>query len=757
MTAISENSPALRPDLIEKVTGRAVYITDVAVEGMAHGRILRSPLPHARIKGIACSAAIALDGVVAVLTGADLPDLVQQAAWGLYFNDRPVIARDKVRYVGEPVAVVVAETPAIAERALNLIDVDYQELPVVDTAAKAILPDTPLINESAESLADFYFTGQARPVEGTNIFQKYNLSEGDAAAAEENAARVFEHSYSFPGVSHFALEPHCVVARFDGDELTVWSGAQSPTAAQKVLARVFGLDLGNIRVVVPYVGGGFGGKASVKLEPLVAAAARKAKRPVRVALSLDESMLTCRRLGATISLRTSIDENGIIVAKRGRILLDGGAYADTGPAVTVKAAHRVVGPYGIANLEIEAMAAYTNTVPGAAFRSIGGPQAVWATESQMDEIAAELNIDPIDFRRRNLAARGEKIIGKLRPLDVDFEDMITQARQAMSELGGGADTGLALAATDPGILPLGGALLRVLADGSIVIASNSVEIGQGVRGVLREVAGRVLNQEPETIRVARPDTASTPFDWGTGASRSTVIMGLAVEDAASDAREQILELAAGVFEGNPNDIELVPGGVAHGNDILPFSELYHRAFGIDSGEVVGRGSILPARDGGNFKQSPLFWETSVGICELDLDAETGQVKVKSYVGVADIGKALNPVSAEGQEEGASVQGLGHTLYEELRFENGQPVNATATAYHVPMANEVAARAHTVLIENEDGPGPLGAKGMGEGGILPVAPAVANALARRYGVRIRELPITPEAVWRALRERRRDAS
>ena len=190
MSTIGESSPALRPDLIEKVTGQAVYITDVAVEGMAHGRILRSPLPHARISAIASSAAAALDGVVAVLTGADLPDLVQQAAWGLYFNDRPVIARDKVRYVGEPVAVVVAETPAIAEKALNLIDVDYQELPVVDTAAKAILPESPLINENAESLADFYFTGQAKPVESTNIFQKYILSEGDATAAEENAARV---------------------------------------------------------------------------------------------------------------------------------------------------------------------------------------------------------------------------------------------------------------------------------------------------------------------------------------------------------------------------------------------------------------------------------------------------------------------------------------------------------------------------------------------------------------------------------------
>lgn len=756
MAISGDDNLALRPDLLEKVTGRAVYISDIRVDGMAHGRILRSPEPHARISGIDVSAALAVVGVIDVLTGADLPNLVEQAAWGLYFNDRPVIARDRVRYVGEPVAVVIAETPALAEDALDLINVEYEALPSVDSAEAALAPDAPILHENVESFADFYFTGQANPVSGTNIFQKYGVSEGDVAAAEDRAARVFEHTYRFPGISHFALEPHCIIARFDNDELTVWSGAQSPTAVQKVLSRVFGLELGNIRIIVPYVGGGFGGKASVKMEPLVAAAARKAGRPVRVALSLDESMLTCRRLGATITLRTAVDGDGRILSKKGRILLDGGAYADTGPAVTVKAAHRAIGPYAIENLDIEAVGAYTNTIPGAAFRSIGGPQAVWATESQMDEIALEIGLDPLEFRRRNLLARGGSVLEKLRPLDVDFEEMIARASQAFDGIGGGSERGLALAATDPGILALGGALIRVLADGSIVIASNSVDIGQGVRGVLRGVAAQVLNQSPELIRVADPDTAKTPFDWGTGASRSTVIMGLAVEDAARDARAQILELAAGIFDGNPNDIALVPGGVAHGDDRIPFRELFHRAFGIDSGEVVGRAMVVPSRGKGDFKRSPLFWETSVGMCDVDLDEETGVVGLRTYVGAADIGKALNPTAAEGQEEGASVQGLGHALFEELRFEGGQPVTATPIAYHVPLAGDVADRAHTVLIENGDGPGPSGAKGMGEGGILPVAPAIANALARRYGVRVRDLPLTPEAIWQALEKRRRDA-
>ena len=745
-----------RADLIDKVTGGAVYASDIRVPGMAHGRILRSAVPHARITRLDVTEASALDGVVTILTGEDMATLAQ-IHWGLFLNDRPVIAIDKVRYVGEPVALVVAETLEIAEAALDLIDIDYEHLPFVDTAAAAIAPDAPMLHDVHDAIADFYFTGQAKPVAGTNIFQKFEVSTGDATAAECDAAHVFEHTYTFPGVSHFALEPHSVVAAFEGDNLTVWSGAQSPTAVQKVLSRVFGIAVANIRVIVPFVGGGFGGKASVKIEPLVVAAARKAGRPVRVTLTLAESMLTCRRLGATMTLHTSLDKTGKILSKRATILLDGGAYADTGPAVAAKAAHRIIGPYDIANLEIEAKAVYTNTVPGASFRSIGGPQAVWATESQMDEIADAMGIDPVELRRRNLLPRGGEILDTLRPLDADISDMIGRADQAIMNLGDGAAAGIAVAATDPGILPLGGALVRVLVDGSIIVMSNSVDIGQGVRTVLREIVAKMLNQNPNSIQIANPDTSTTPFDWGTGASRSTVIMGLAVEDAARDASDQILALASSVFDGAPNDLRLVPGGVAHGDEFLPFQDVYHRAFGVDSGEVVGRAMVTPTRDGSDFKKSPLFWETAVGACDIDVDQEIGTLSVTRYVGVADIGHAINPSGAEGQEEGAAVQGLGHALFERLDYVDGQPVNATPIAYRVPAIGDIAKRAHTVLIENGDGPGPMGAKGMGEGGILPVAPAIANALARRYGIRIRDLPLTPERIWRALRKRGDDAT
>lgn len=736
--------------------GRAVFASDIAVPGMAHGRILRSALPHATIVSIDCAAALALDGVVAILTGDDLTTLAQPY-WGLYFNDRPVIAHEKVRYVGEPVALAVAETPGIAQAAIDLIDVTYEDLPFVDSATAAAAPDAPLLHPTLEPIADFYFKGQARPVTGSNVYQRFPVSAGDTDAAEASAAHVFEHSYSFPGISHFAMEPHCVTAAFEGDQLTVWSGAQSPTAVQKVLARVFGLPIANVRIIVPHIGGGFGGKASVKIDPLVAAAALKAGRPVRVALTQEESMLTCRRLGAAITLRTAVDADGIILSKRAKILLDGGAYADTGPAVAAKAANRVIGPYAIDNLEIEAQAVYTNTVPGSAFRSIGGPQAVWATESQMDEIALALEIDPVEFRHRNLLPRGGKVLQSLRPLDADISEMMGHAGQAMTSMGERPAAGMAVAATDPGVLPLGGALVRVLADGSILVMANSAEIGQGVRDVLRNVVAKTLNQDPAAIRVAGPDTATTPFDWGTGASRSTVIMGLAVEDAAQDAADQLLGLAAAALDESLDTVRLVPGGVAAGSKTVPFGQLFHTAFGIDSGEVVGRAMVTPARKGSDFAQSPLFWETAVGACDIEVDEDTGELTVTRFAGVADIGHAINPAGAEGQEEGASIQGLGHALYEHLAYESGQPVNATPIAYRVPAAGDVPHAARTVLIENEDGPGPMGAKGMGEGGILPVAPAIANALAKRYGIRLRDLPMTPEKIWRALRERADDVS
>jgi CO/xanthine dehydrogenase Mo-binding subunit len=760
MTVRGQNAPSPRLDYLEKVSGTAEFISDVVLPGMLHGKILRSPHPHARIRGIDTSQALTLQKVVAVLTGEDIKSL--NAHWGLYLKDRPLIAIDRVRYVGDPVAVVIAEDELTAEDALDLIDVDYEVLPFVTDALEAMRDDAPRLHDDPETLADFYFKGATKPTRGSNVFQNYAYDHGDVEAGFAQSHRVFDNTFTFPMVFHYAMEPHCVVASYsEALGFEIWSCAQSPTAVQKVISRVFAMPLASIRVISPYVGGGFGGKASVKIDPLVAAAAWKVQRPVRVCLSTQESMLTCRRLSASINVRTGVRADGRILAKAVRVVMNGGAYADTGPAVAVKAANRSIGPYKIPNLKLESFAVYTNTVPGAAFRSIGGPQGVWASESQMDIIAHALNLDPVELRRRNMLKPGEHVRPDLRPIDVDMEQAMdaaidTMAHNTSPAMKADARHGTALGISDPGILPLGGIIVRLKIDGSMLVMANSVEIGQGVREVLRRITADRLGQPPEAVVVMQPDTAYAPFDWGTGASRSSVVMGLAIEAAAQEIKAQLTEMAASVVGVAPEAVALTSGGMICAGKFHTFSEIMHGYWGIDSGEVIGIGRLTPQSKGGPLVQAPLFWETAAGICDIDLDEETGEVRLVRYVSVADVGRVLNRVAAEGQDEGATVQGLGHALSEQLVYEDGQLINGTMLDYHVPTIDEIPEDFTTVLIESGTGPGPGGARGMGEGAILPVAPAIANAIAASTGVRIFDLPLTPERVWKALEEHKRNA-
>ncbi|HYC36598.1 MAG TPA: xanthine dehydrogenase family protein molybdopterin-binding subunit [Usitatibacter sp.] len=741
----------IRSDLLEKVTGKATYASDVKIPGMLHGRVLRSPLPHARIRSIDTSAALAMPGVVAVLTGADLEGA--NTHWGLYLRDRPLIAIDRVRYVGDPVAAVAAVDEFTAEEALDAILVDYEQLPHVTDAEEAMRPDAPVVHERMDKLQDFYFRGSANAKEGSNVFQHYVYGEGDVDAAFAAAHRVFEDRFTFPMVFHYAMEPHVVVADYRDDGITCWSGSQSPHTVQKVLSQLFEMPMARIRIVVPYVGGGFGGKSSVKIDPLVVALSRKARAPVRVCLGISESMLTARRLSAAIELKTAVAADGELLGKSVRVVMNGGAYADTGAAVAIKAAIRAIGPYRIPNLKLESFAVYTNTVPGAAFRSIGGPPAVWATESQMDVIAEALGIDPIELRLKNMVRKGELVKADLRPIDVDMPGMLRLALETLDAMPGatGKARGVAAAASDPANIPIANAIVRLKVDGSVLVMTASIEMGQGVHGVLRSVAAKALAQPLEVVRIATPDTESAPYDWATGASRSTVIMGLAVEEACHDIARQARELAAGIIGGTPDQYTLVENGLEGPTGFTPMRKLFVSAFGMDSGELIGVGRMSPFARGGSLAKSPLFWETAVGVGEAEVDVETGEVRLARYVSAADVGKVLNRRSAEGQDEGAAIQALGHTLFEELVYEDGQPLNATMIDYHVPSMEETPRGFHTVLIESGDGPGPQGARGMGEGAILPLAPAVANAIANGYGVRIRELPLTPERVWRALRK------
>jgi CO/xanthine dehydrogenase Mo-binding subunit len=744
-----------RGDYLEKVTGTAIFASDVEVPGMLHGKILRSTIPHGRILSIDTRAALAIPGVVAVLTGADMKNLPgTENRWGLYLRDREVIAIDKVRYVGDPVAAVAAVDEAAAEEALDAIVVDYEPLPFVTTAQAAMTEGAALVHENMDKLKDFYFRGEANPVEGTNIFQHWQNTSGDVDQAYAQAARIFEDTFTFPMVFHFAMEPHVSVADWKPHSLEIWSGGQTPTAIARVCSETLGIPLACVRVHSPYIGGGFGGKASVKIDPLVAALSWKARAPVRVCLSISESMLTCRRLDAEITLKTAVDQSGRITAKSIKAVLNGGAFADTGPAIAIKAAIRAIGPYHIPNLRLEAYGVYTNTVPGAAFRSIGGPQAVWATESQMDIMADACSMNPVEFRLFNMADKGQTIKPDLRPLDVDMRNSLRKAvgsLESLPQMPGQRrrGRGVAVGVSDPGIMPIGGATVRLRADGSVNVSANSVEIGQGNRGVLRIIAHKMLRQPLRLIAASQPDTLLAPYDWGTGASRSTVIIGLAVQMACEDILRQVGETAAKVLGGSPLDYQLEEGRIEGPGGPISILELLRRFNGMTAGEFLGIGRVNPETKDGAFKLAPLFWETGAGACEIEVDEGTGAIQLVRVGGAADLGYVMNPKAAEGQDEGAMVMGLGHTLFEHYIYEDGQVVNGTLFDYKVPTMEDVPFHVGTVLIESLDGPGPFGARGGGEGAILPVAPAVANALFQGWGVRIKDLPLTPERVWRAL--------
>jgi CO/xanthine dehydrogenase Mo-binding subunit len=716
-----------RVDAVDKVTGRAKFTGDLNVPGMLHGKILRSPFPHARIRGIDASKAEALPGVVAVLTSKDISDTQP------IYSGRPVIALDKTRYIGEPVAAVAAEDIRAAEEALGLIHVDYEELPAAAGIDAAIAKGAPLVHDDAAG----------------NICGHERVEKGDIQQGFAESDEIVEDTFTFPMVYHYALEPHSVIAHWSEEGVTVYSSAQHPFQVRGDIAKIFGLRPTQVRMVIPFLGGGFGSKSYTKFEPLVVALARKARRPVRIVNSVAESMLTVRRHGARVRLKTGVKRDGTIVAREAEIYLDTGGYADNGPQVATRAATRVLGPYRIPNIRTDASAVYTNKSSAGSFRAIGAPQVIFASESHLDMIAERLGLDPAELRLKNFLKKGEELRPKLRGMDADLpsslKTLVRASEWRRRSKKKGAAMGLACGATNAGATPVSVAMVRLLADGTLTAYAGSTEMGQGVRTVLSQIIAEELRLPIEAIQVGGADTKVTPYDASTGSSRSTTLMGTAVQRAARDLKQQLLKIGAEALRVKPGEVQLLDGAMIAGEMRLTFKEAVERRFG-GGGELIGHGDVGPEITG----SLPVFWEIGMGSAELTVDKETGEITLTRYVSVADVGKAIHPEGCVGQEEGASMMGIGHTLFEQMIYEDGQLVTAGLIDYRVPRFGDVPAEFETVLVENEDGPGPHGARGMGEGGLVAVAPAIASALARGYGVRIRDLPLTPERVWRALK-------
>ncbi len=700
---------------------------------MLHGKILRSPYPHARIKAIDASRAEALPGVAAVLTAADISNTHP------YYNGRPVIAIDKVRYVGEPVAAVAAVDLRTAEEALALIHVDYEELPAAVGLDAARAKSAPLIHDDA-----------ANNICGHERVEKGNVDQGFAESDE-----IIEETFTFPMVYHYALEPHSVIAQFDDEGITVWSSAQHPFQVRGDIAKVFGLHPAKVRMVIPFLGGGFGSKSYTKFEPLVVALARKAGAPVRICNSVTESMLTVRRHGARVRLKTGVKRDGTLVAREAEIYLDTGGYADNGPAVAIRAATRVLGPYRIPHIRTDAYAIYTNSGSAGSFRAIGAPQTIFASESQMDAIAAKLGIDPSELRLKNFLKKGEELRPKLRGMDANLpsslKTLVRASEWKRRSKKRSAAMGLACGATNAGATPISVAMVRLQPDGSVAAFAGSTEMGQGVRTVLSQIIAEELSLPLEAIHVGGADTRVTPYDASTGSSRSTTLMGTAIQRAARDLKNQLAKIGAEALRVKPGQVQFLDGAMVSGEMRLTFREALQRRFGGGAGgEMIGHGDVGPEITG----TLPVFWEIGMGSAELDVDEETGEIAIQRYVSVADVGKAIHPAGCVGQEEGAAMMGIGHTMFEQMIYEGGQLVNSNLIDYRVPRFSDVPRDFETILVENEDGPGPYGARGMGEGGLVAVAPAITNALARGYGIRITDLPLTPERVWRALKEKKR---
>jgi CO/xanthine dehydrogenase Mo-binding subunit len=732
-----------RKDGLAKVTGRAQYLDDLMIPGVVHAALIRSPFAHARVVRVEASAAAAVPGVLAVVTSADLGELGAKR-FGTYTKDQPVLAVGKVRFEGEPVVAVVAADAATARRAARLVEVDYEEMPAVIDVEAALAPAAPLVHETTPPVGR---QGRWPAVPGTNVCASVLLEQGDVVAGFREAEVVIEHIYTFPRIFHYTMEPHGAVASVRPAEITVWTNTGHPYQLRQELADMFGIDLARIRVIVPYVGGSFGGKSFPKLEPLAAALSWKLDRPVKILNGAEGSMRINRRHGARCVVKLGARRDGTLVAKQCTVLLDTGGYADTGPLVAEKASVRALGPYRVPHYRIDVKAVYTNTTPAGAFRSIGGPQTVWGTECAMDELADALEMDPVELRQLNLVERGEAVRPELRPMDADLGDDLKRLVKGMDEIRSpeAAGRGVAIGIANPAELPISTSIVRLHYDGSVTILCSMVEVGQGLHTVLTQLVSEELGVPREAVLVVSPDTRFGPYDWSSGASRGVTIVGTAVQRAARDIKEQLCALAAETAGVPVQEVTFDNGRVHVAGRSLEPALVIREWYGRPAGEVIGRGYVR------NLGPSPAFWEIGMGGVEVDVDRETGIIRLRSYTGLADVGRAINPHLCEAQDIGAIVMGLGHTLFEEMVYgPGGSLLNASMIEYRVPLVTDLPDALRAILVENADGTGPFGAKGMGEGGGLPVAPAVANAVARATGVRIRELPLTPERVWAALR-------
>ncbi len=756
LDVVGKREPML--DAADKATGRARFTDDLAYPGMLHGKILRSPLPHAKILRVDLSGAMKVTGVKAAICGKDIP----RKKYGIVpmAKDEYALAIDKVRYIGDDVAAVVATSLDAAEEALSRIRVDYEPLRAVFDPVEAMKPGAPVIHEEVPD----------------NVSAKIRKEFGNVEKAFNESDFIFEDTFETQAINHCPLEPQAALAMVDhSGKVTLWSSTQIPFFLRRNLATTLDIPESNVRVIKPKVGGGFGQKIDLYAKDFCAAFfAAKTRKPVKFVYEREEVFTSTRqRHPMRIWLKSGVKKDGTLLAQQFRVVADGGAYNSTAPLMITLACYFIMLPYRLENLLFEGFHVYTNKPVGGAMRGHGIPQVRFAVEAQLDSIAEKIGMDPLDLRLKNAFQAGEPHPAKLFVQSCGFSETLQNAAQAIGwkekrgKLPFGRGVGLAGASFPSGVSNMShissGAIVKLERDGSVTLLTGAADIGQGAETVISQIAAEEMGVSLEDIRITAADTEITPLDPGTFGSGVTLRAGNAARMAARAAKEKLFEAVAEKMETPVEELEardhriFSKGNPERGISLQEAIRIYQ--YSDRPMPIIGRGSYQPPakepttllREDGNFSPAYSFMTQAA---EVEVDTKTGKIRVLKMAASHDCGRAINPMLVEGQLEGSVVGGMGQALYEEVITEKGQVQNPSFLDYGIPTALEVPSIT-SLEVETDDPEGPFGAKESGEGTQLAPAPAIINAIYDAIGVRFKSLPVTPDKVLEALQKKQKN--
>jgi carbon-monoxide dehydrogenase large subunit len=754
--------PLSRIDGVARATGDIEYGVDVKLPGMLYGKILRGEYPHGRILHIDYSRAMRLPGVKAVVTGADDPG----GRFGSRMADQTMMAHEKVRHVGEPVAAVAAVDEETASEALSLIAVEYEPLPAVFDPIEAMQPGAPIIHEQMHEYK--YWEGWCNPRPGTNIINALVLRKGNIERGFAEASVVMENTYRTHAIQHASIEPHACVVHVGADgKVTVWSSTQAPYVLRASLAAALRIPASRVRVIATAVGGAYGGKVRLKAEGPAALLSLKTGRPVKIVHTRTEEFVgAVTRHPSVISMKTGARRDGTLVACRAEIILDTGAYCEAGEVVIWEVVQGAPGPYVVPNIWVDGYSVYTNRVPAGPCRGFGWPQVTWAYEGQMDALARELDMDPVEIRLKNAFEEGSISASGEVLHSVGFKECLLRVAKAVQwhERERRPGHGMGVIGFTKMSMPQtsSAAFVKLNEDGRIGLLTSAVDVGQGVSTALAQIVAEEIGVALDGVEVAAADTDTTPYDSGAISSRQTFHVGIAVQRAAADLKAQVLAAAAAMLEANPADLEIrlgriavrgVPGRAVSLADIGAATQ-------IRLGHpILGRGAyretdiVMPDPNTGQSPRPAPYWKYGAQAVLVDVDLETGRVAVQRVVSAHDCGRAINPPGVEGQIEGGAVMGLGYALMEEMIFEEGRVMNPNFMEYRVPTSADFP-DVEPIIVEAPHREGPFGAKGVGEASTIGAAAAVRSAIADAVGVIINDLPITSEKVLDGIEAQRK---